>query len=293
MELLKKEQWEAAAERFFYAAEARRTAGLLYHAAFCLEKLQRFTQALALYQEAQALAEEGRATDVQALLPEALKRTEKLLPQITLLHLPADSVVEVDGQVQTTAPVLRLDPGHYAIFVSAPGRQTYEAQVDLLAADRVDLEVTLTPLPAPQEAEPQREEQATEPVVRRSPQGKPYVVVAAAVLGAAGLGVGVYGTIEHGRLGKRQDELGDVIDEESDQSSSSCVDPSASWADACDELDDVTHQRKVARTLMIAGYTTFGVGLLAAIGTQIFWQSSAVEVAWLPGGGFLSLKGQF
>lgn len=291
MDLLEKEEWQAAADRFLYAAEGRRTAGLLYHAAFCLEKLERYSQALALYQESQALADQEKASDVQALLPEALKRTDEALPQLTLHHLPADGVVEVNGQVHAAIPVLRLDPGRYSVVVLAPGHQAYEAEVHLTAAARVDLDVTLRPHPVQKTKPPQ--ERKTEPARERTPKAKPYVVAAAAVLGASGLGVGIYGTVEHARLGKRQEELGNFIDEESARSSSSCVDPGASWADACAELRDVTHDRKMAKTLMIVGYTTSGVGAIAALGTQIFWRSPGVEVAWLPGGGFVSVTRQF
>ena len=291
MELLKKEQWEQAAERFLYAAEARRTAGLLYHAAFCVEKLEHYKQALSLYQEAQVLAGQGAAPDVQALLPDALMRTEAALPRLTLLHLPAGSVVKVDGEVQTTAPLLRLDPGQHSVVVQAPRHQPFETQLDLFVGQRAELAVRLTPTPAPKpRPQPEHNVKAT---VRLKPPGKPYVVAAAAVLGAAGLGVGVYGTVEHARLTKRQDELGDFIDDESEQSPSACRDTASSWADACDELSDVTRQRKVAQALMIAGYSTFGVGVLAAVGTQLFWRGPAVEVAWVPGGGFLSVTRPF
>jgi hypothetical protein len=52
MELVKGKQWEAATSKFLYAAQARRTPGLVYYAAYCLEQLGRFAEALVLYQEA-------------------------------------------------------------------------------------------------------------------------------------------------------------------------------------------------------------------------------------------------
>jgi hypothetical protein len=290
MDLLEQGQWEAAAERFFYAAEARRTAGLVYHAAFCLEKLQRFHQALGLYQEAQALAEHDGAADVQALLPVALQRTDAALPQLTLQGLPEGAVVEVNGHTQTKLPVMRLDPSSYHIVVTAPGRDAFASQVDLAVGARIDLEVRMPPH-AVQLADPAHEQGAK--MAKRTPRAKPYVVAAAAVLGAAGLGVGIYGTVQYARLGKRQKELDEFIDDASDGSSSSCLDPGVGWADACDELRDVTRDRNTGKTWMIVGYTTLGVGALTALATQIFWQSPAVEVAWLPGGGFLSVTRQF
>lgn len=291
MNLLKEEHWEEATERFLYAAEARRTAGLLYHAAFCLEKLQKYKEALALYEEARELAQQVPAADVQALLPDALTRTNAALPHLTLPDLPTGSVVFVNGQEQASPSDLLLNPGAYTLSIRAPGYEHFETRLSVRAAERRQIPVSLTPVRAPAP----EDDQAATVNVQPPPaaKAKPYVVATFAVLSAAGLGAGIYGTIAHPKLKERHDAQVVEIDEESGGAPWACDEPEGSLADLCAERRRLENQDRVAQVLMIAGYSTFGVGLLAAIGTQIFWRPVPVQVTWLQGGGMLGYSGRF
>jgi hypothetical protein len=109
----------------------------------------------------------------------------------------------------------------------------------------------------------------------------------------AGLGMGIYFTIDRARMSTKITDLGVEIDGQSNGDSSSCTVPSPQMEGQCEELQNALDRRKRSQTLMVVGYSTFGVGAAAALFTQLLWKTDSVQVAAFPGGGYLGWISQF
>lgn len=292
MSLIKQQKWDEAAERFLVAASVRRTPGLLYYVAYCREQQGQYAAALELYQEAQDLVDKVAAADVEALLPQAIARTDAALVHFSISISPSSAVLKVNGQVRTVSSVQRLDPGHYELEVTAPNYQSWHETIDIKSGERRIFEVELVRSPPEElsgdEALPKARKQ-DDSIYR----AKPYVVGATAVVALSGLGLGIYGTVRHVQAARRSDELGHEIDDATGTSSSGCVDPENGLAELCDELTDSIRTRKQGTAFMIAGYTTFGVGLAASLALQFLWTAPHVDVALGHDGGMVRFSGSF
>ncbi len=296
MDLMKREQWAEAHERFAYAASARRTPGLLYYQAYCLEQLGRYVEALEAYLEAQDLIDKVAAADVKALLPEAIQRADAAVSTLAVVGLPDGAELSIDGQLQAKGTTARLNPGSHVVEIVAPGYEKYRAELSLLAGAKRTIEPELVERVESTIVEPDPSEIDSPPAERRgtvTPPAKPYIVGAAATIGAVGLGVGIYFTIERGKASRDYDEVNAEIGALGGTSNSACGNVTAPWAPQCEELSDHLSKKKTAQTMMIVGYTTFGAGAAAAILTQVLWKPVPVELAVLPGGGFVGYRGRF
>jgi hypothetical protein len=144
----KQEQWGAALTEFL---EARRlypeSASSTRNAVVCLQKLQRYDEALDLY--------ETLLRDYGDRLPkDAKENAEKHLAEVRALVSTVDvkgalegASIIVNGRFRGTTPLpgpLRIGPGHHEIRAYKEGYDPYGASVDVTGQQAVD--VTLTSL---------------------------------------------------------------------------------------------------------------------------------------------------
>ena len=298
MDFMKEQAWEKARDRFMYAASARRTPGLLYYAAYCLEQQGRYAEALEVYQEAQDLIDHVAAADVEALLPQAIARVDAEVAQVRLLDVPKEARIRVDGQLRerNERNVLRLDPGRHTIDLQSENHEPVHLELEVKAGVEETVAAPMKPLEPRPSVEPI--DAAAEPIATprsasTTPVAKPYVVGAASVVALAGLGVGIYATVRRSDHRSQSQDLGYEIDDLSGGNSSSCADPGAAWANQCSELSDSLRKERRANTMMIVGYTTFGVAAVGAVLAQTLWKRTPVEVALLKGGAFVAFGGRF
>lgn len=142
----KQEQWGAALTEFL---EARRlypeSASSTRNAVVCLQKLQRYDEALDLY--------ETLLRDYGDRLPkDAKENAEKHLAEVRALVSTVDvkgaldgASIIVNGRFRGTTPLpgpLRIGPGHHEIRAYKEGYDPYGASVDVTGQQTVDVTVT-------------------------------------------------------------------------------------------------------------------------------------------------------
>jgi hypothetical protein len=179
--------------------------------------------------------------------------------------------------------------------VRAPEYEVYQQTLVLHHGDRITITVTMEPKMAAAviPPEPASASRSSDPSPENHHTAKPYVVGGAAVVGLTGLGFGIFATVNHQQAVKQSKDLGHSIDQETGGTSSACVDPDADLVSLCRELDEARQEKVSMQTMMIVGYSTFGVGLAAAVAVQLLWKTPQIDVALQPGGAYLGWHTQF
>jgi hypothetical protein len=127
--------WAAALDKLHRAASVKATPGLLFHIALCEEKLDLLVAALADYTAAEQAAREQSNKEVLNAVSEPLRAIRIRVPTLTLDVPEAQgALVALDGK--TIAPglygvAMPVEPGVHHIEATAPGRETFAAQVQL------------------------------------------------------------------------------------------------------------------------------------------------------------------
>ena len=314
--LEKEKRWDQAEAKLKQAIAIKETPGLRYHLAFCLEQQGKLVDAMVDYDRAEELIRGGvKAPDVAKLVVSARESLKERIPTLTVIVPEGveDVVIKVDGRKISSAVAgqpLPQNPGKHSVEVSAPGRQTFEQEVRLGEKERRELNVVL----------PQAKSEAAPPAPTsgaESPEGdagtvstdssgwstRTWVLVAEGAVVVAGLGIGIFATLDKA---KARDEV-DAAEAERDSRGTrsgdgACDNPEPEDISACEQLPGLRDQVDDAGTLQTVGIATAGVGLAAGLVTILVWKpKSASEARRLPrlyaaptrGGGFLGLGGSF
>jgi hypothetical protein len=195
------ENWQVALDALRQVAAIKTTAVVLYHTGICEERLGRVADALAHFEQSEAMAREQGAAQVQQLAADRVAKTSPRVPRVKLVVSPkvARTELTLDGKPVTLdkSGDLRLNPNKASkLRVTAPGRKPIERQLFLnegvTEEVRVTLEVatagaaTASPLAAEPEPTPQPEPD-TAPSRKGPPLGTWIAGGAAVALAAGGL----------------------------------------------------------------------------------------------------------
>ena len=149
IELAKQGKWDAALAEFLASRELYPTSVALKNAAISLRQLERYPQALEIYQE--LLHDFGTK-----MSPEDKRATEKLIAnlrskvgELDVESDAEDSTVVVDGEQHGTTPLpapIIVSVGTHTVRVSKDGFETYESQVTVAGKQRKVIKARLKAL---------------------------------------------------------------------------------------------------------------------------------------------------
>lgn len=279
-------EWQRCERQLERAIDIVETPGLRFHLAYCKEQQQRWVEALVDYRRAGELIANGEAaSDVSELLPDAIRRLEVRLPrlELSLDPVPEGTELYLDGQRRSTqllGHAIPLDPGTRRVEVIADGYEVFAHQVTLLPSEHQTLEVVLVPketdtlAAAPMAGSPRETSDAREPT-SSALSTKTYVMLAEAVVGAVGFGVGVAFSIRADDLEQSRATLADELG-----AATACGD---SPVPRCERLSSLVDDVEEAQTIATAGYVTGAVGAAALVATWLLWpENEAVAVTISP-----------
>lgn len=261
VELYRAEKYEAAAREFRVAFKLYpKSTKLAYNLARCLERANRYGEAVDAYREYLELAPNA---DDRAEVEGSIAALTEELPELVLSSQPAGATVQIDGRpVEGTTPMrVRLSPGAHLLQVAIGARQAAKT-VDIVAGQNA----LLLELPPAAEATT-----ATGSVEPASPPGSVWPWVAFGV-GAAGVLTGVVFTV--------------IAADEADQRDAIGEDTTA----ARDHHDAMNS----ANTLSLVGY---GVGV-AGVATGALLMvlddpERSASISPAVGPGFVAVRGRF
>jgi hypothetical protein len=180
--------YEEAIARLRQAIAIKDTPGLEYHTGYCEAKLNHFRVAIRYYERAAALLRSGAsAPDVVTLLPPAhafaLEHVARL--QIDVSERSPATRLRLDEEPEQAVPEgdLLVDAGSHRLLISASGFKPEERRITVAQAERLKIDVRLTPLVS-----------EVRPGTESAPSSFPWKTVSiGAGLGvtAAGLGLGI------------------------------------------------------------------------------------------------------
>lgn len=276
-ELLSQEKWSEAGERFAFAARAKNTPGLRYYVGYCREKEGKLLAALEQYQLAAELLEVEPAGDVQELVEEAIPRLEKEMPRLVVQGVPEGAKLWIDGRERSLdGKEYQLDPGKHAVLVKASGYYELQEAVSVKRGATAILKVRLRLLPnllADQDAPPSDDELNVSSVNH----GRRAVLWGSVAAGGVGLGLGIAGVVVRGNGQADADFFGGEVDRVADEENSSCYSPASfELAYYCDELSSAVKKQERGTSLMIAGFSLAGVGVLGATLTMLLWPEAGL-----------------
>jgi len=143
-------EWDAALAEFLASRKALATSKNTYNAAVCLRKMNRFDEALEMYETLLRDYPDISAEDRKVAERERAQ-LESSVGAIELRGGLARATVVVDGRERGVMPLekpLRVGAGSHQVRVSAEGYLPFEARVDVTGMQKVDLEVKLAALTA-------------------------------------------------------------------------------------------------------------------------------------------------
>jgi hypothetical protein len=192
------ENWQVALDALRQVAAIKTTAVVLYHTGICEERLGRVADALAHFEQSEAMAREQGAAQVQQLAADRVAKTSPRVPRVKLVVSPkvARTELTLDGKPVTLdkSGDLRLNPNKASkLRVTAPGRKPIERQLFLnegvTEEVRLTLEVAAAGAPAAAAPVGAGPEPTPEPDTAPSRKGPPlgtWIAGGAAVALAAG-----------------------------------------------------------------------------------------------------------
>ncbi len=130
------------------AIRIKATPGLRFHVGYAKEKLGRYREALADYEEAERLAHTEKKDEVLAALKDVLPSLRERIPVVEISVADPVFTVSVDqGDAAPYREPLRLDPGPHRLVIRAGGRRDYQKDILLRERDRLHMDAVLEPLP--------------------------------------------------------------------------------------------------------------------------------------------------
>lgn len=145
--LFEEESWDPALAEFLRSREVFATRAATKNAALCLRKLDRFDEALDLFQ---ALLREfpNLPSEDRALAESAIKSLSALVGGIDVRASESGAVIVVDGRERGTvpSPPVRVNAGTHLVRLSREGFLPFETQVKVAGAQTVVVQAKLAPL---------------------------------------------------------------------------------------------------------------------------------------------------
>jgi hypothetical protein len=145
--LFEEESWDAALVEFLRSRELYATRAATKDAALCLRKLQRFDEALDLFQ---ALLREFPALppDDRTLAENAIKDLSALVGKLDVRAAESGATLVIDGRERGTlpSPPVRVNAGTRLIRLSREGFLPFETQVKVAGGQIIVVQAKLAPL---------------------------------------------------------------------------------------------------------------------------------------------------
>ena len=248
--------------------------GTQFNLADCWEHIGRTASARALFLGAAASAKAAGQTDREQVLRDRAAALEPRLSRLVIDVQATDSKLSVKRndlplEDDTWGKAVAVDPGKYTITARAPGKQTFEKQVEVTAATPL-ITVEVPELAPAKPAKPQTVEAAAAPNQAAVPAKKaapppsasdsdraPGVNYRAVTVAGLGLGALTLGTVMGLRYRKANADAEDIC-----PSSHDCS------IKQIQEHDRLVDRAKTARAWSYAG---FGVGALGLLGAGALW----------------------
>jgi hypothetical protein len=270
-------QWEEAAKRFRRVVAIRSAPPALFTLAQADEHVGQLATAARGYESALASARASGQTDVADAAARALSAIVQRVPSILPRLEPAvpGATATIDGADVTVGVPTKVDPGSHVVALRAPDHRPFEARVNLVPGQSMEVRIKLEPL-GPQPAPPPAVVPAsagpdTPPPAEPEGHGKPLLPLGPLVLGGAGVAAGVVGLV-----------VRFTAQASYDSASSSCS------GGACPTQSSV-NDGNAARTRMILGTVLLGAGVAAVAGAGVWW----VTVLPSHGGASATLSARF
>lgn len=192
LQLEKGGNYSAALGKFQEVAQLKRTPTVVFHIAFCQEKLGQLMAAVGGYRiAANDAAEDPKLAEVARTAQEALAALEKRIPSVTIKRGKGSelSKVTLDGVTMgssTFGKPQQVDPGAHSIEATADGKKPFKEVVQLNEGESKTIEIIMKdtkvdPGPEPT-GEPTGTGTATGAATEKPPVSKsvvPYVVMGA------------------------------------------------------------------------------------------------------------------
>lgn len=144
-----RQEWQAALVEFLQARELFETKGNTKNAAICLRKVERYDEALALFQR--LLTFPDLSADERTMVELEIAELNESVGALELRGVPAGAAVSVDGVMQPARALgqswlVRVSAGPHQLRVTREGALPFERRVDVAGSHTTRVEVALTAL---------------------------------------------------------------------------------------------------------------------------------------------------
>lgn len=214
-----------ALAKFEGVAKVKKTPQVMFHVAYCEEKVGRLLDALTLYKEVLADATAGAAdpklAQVKTTTEEAIAALEKKVPTVTVTSKgakPANAEITLDGKkLAALDKAERVEPGVHVVEAKAEGKEPFSAKVDAPEGTQRTVEIRWKDSKKEGPVEPEEPETPPPPPPPPPSSSKlPYIVGG---LGAASLITsGVFFLVRSGAQSELEDKCQGTLCPESARS---------------------------------------------------------------------------
>jgi hypothetical protein len=288
--------WVACENSIDEAIRIQETPGLRFHLAFCKEQQHRWVEALVDYRRAGELLSHGtKADDVAELLPPAIQNLETSTPQLRLLLDPVPKGTQLFVDDVPVSPNLLgvgfpVDPGARTVKVTAPGKQPFVQDVNLVPQERRTLRVQLVSRAASDaslDGSRQTDSGAAKPAV----SAFALTLAGEALLALGGLGLGVGYTASGAEDERQADQVRAALGSQKVCKTSS-TDP------RCGRLEELVTSQDNARKIATLSYAAAGAATAAFLVTWFVWPSDesddeGLDATFDQRGAYLGWHGRF
>ena len=148
MGLFEKKIWDAALAEFLASRAAYATRGNTQNAAICLRNLNRFDEALDMFEALLQQFGSGLSQPDRELVDKEIRSLRELVGTIEIRSKVDGAQVAIDGRERGTTPVvpLRIAAGTHSVRVFKQGFSQFEERVDVAGGQTRVVEPTLEPL---------------------------------------------------------------------------------------------------------------------------------------------------
>jgi len=146
VDLVQREQWDAALAEFLASRELHATRVAIRNAAECLHQLNRNAEALEMYNELLQKHGDSMSAEDATSAGDAITQLRKLVGSLTVAVEPAGAVVIVDGRERGIAPLPRpivVDPGTHSVKVFKEGFLSQDTQILVAGGQTKTVNATL------------------------------------------------------------------------------------------------------------------------------------------------------
>jgi hypothetical protein len=191
LELFDQGRFKEACQKFELSMQLDPSPGTLLNLGNCYEPQGDLVRALETFER--AFADAQRTTDLRRkelwtdAARERIASLSRRVPQLTLRGLPKDGRVALDRKpLERTSGALRINPGHHAVEVSAPGKRTFTREFDITSGQRLAMNIPALEADVSSRSEP-TPAAAVEPIHRTDDSGRSRYAPWPYVLGGAGV----------------------------------------------------------------------------------------------------------